>query len=153
MARLLAGPRDQRTVDSRKDVLVYTGAPLDRDLEVTGHVRAVLFVSSSAPQADFTARLVDVHPDGKAISLCDGILRGRYRESLEKPSPLEPGRIYRLEIDLGATSNVFFKGHRLRLQIAGSNYPRFDVSPAPAAIRLFHDRGRPSSLILPVAAR
>ena len=93
---------------------------------MTGPVSAVLFVSSSAPDTDFTVRLVDVHPDGRAINLCEGVLRARYRESIERAVLMTPDEIYELTIDLGPTSNVFLPGHRVRIDISSSNFPRID---------------------------
>jgi putative CocE/NonD family hydrolase len=120
------GPFDQRSVEARADVLVYTGPVLDEPLEVTGPVSAVLAVSSSAPDTDFTARLCDVFPDGRSINLCEGVLRARYRNSNERPNLMAAGSIYELMIDLGPTSNVFLPGHRVRLDISSSNFPRID---------------------------
>ena len=156
------GPRDQRAVEKRRDVLVYTSRPLARPLEVTGPVRVALHVSTSAPDTDFTAKLVDLFPDGQARNLTDGILRLRYRESLEKPAPARPGEVYPITIDAGVTSNLFRKGHRIRLEISSSNFPRFDRNPNTgreiaeetdlrrASQTIYHDRTRPSRLILPV---
>lgn len=123
------GPMDQRDVESRDDVLVFSTSPLRRDIEVTGEVRAVLHVSTSAPDTDFTAKLVDVFPDGHARNLCDGILRLRYRNSLRKPELAKPGQVYEITIPAGVTSNVFKSGHRIRLEVASSNFPRFDRNP------------------------
>jgi uncharacterized protein len=162
-----AGPRDQRAVEGRGDVLCYTSAPLERPLEVTGPIELVLFVASSARDTDFTGKLVDVHPDGRAEILTDGILRARYRDSRSSPAPLEPGRVYELHLDLWATANVFGVGHRLRLEVSSSNFPRFDrntntggtiAREGPADLvqavnRVYHDRGRPSHLVLPVIDR
>ena len=120
------GPEDQRPVERRPDVLVYSSEPLKQELEVTGNIRVVLYASTDGPDTDFTAKLVDVAPDGKANNLTDGILRARYRNSLEKPELLHAGEVYKLTIDAGVTSNVFLPGHRIRLEIASSNFPRFD---------------------------
>ncbi|MEO8370422.1 MAG: CocE/NonD family hydrolase [Candidatus Solibacter sp.] len=156
------GPMDQRGVEQRKDVLVYTTKPLKHHLEVVGPIQAVLYVASSAKDTDFTAKLVDVFPDGKALNLTDGILRLRYRNSLEKPELAVPGQIYRIAIDAGVTGNVFLKGHRIRLEISSSNFPRFDRNantggPVEQAGKLvtatqtiYHDAAHPSALILPV---
>lgn len=159
-----AGPRDQAPLAQRADVLTYVSEPLERDLEVIGPVELVLFASSSARDTDFTAKLVDVHPDGRAELLTDGILRARYRDSLAAPQPLEPGRPYELRIDLSATANVFRAGHRIRLDVSSSNFPRFDrntntggaiasesLDDAVVAVnRVHHDAARPSHLLLPV---
>jgi putative CocE/NonD family hydrolase len=159
------GPMDQRPVEERADVLVYTSRALRRDLEVTGPVRVILYVATSAPDTDFTAKLVDVFPDGRAINLTDGILRLRYRHSLEKPMPASPGEVYPITIDAGVTSNVFRRGHRIRIEISSSNFPRFDRNantgrPAAeetelrkASQTVYHDRLRASHVLLPVASR
>jgi putative CocE/NonD family hydrolase len=162
-----AGPRDQRAVEARHDVLCYTSEPLTAPLEVIGPVRAVLQVSSSATDTDFTAKLVDVAPDGRAENLADGILRTRYRESLSEPSPLEPERVYEVTVDLVATAAVIAAGHRIRLEVSSSNFPRFDrntntggviATEAEADIRqavnrVHHTRVQPSRLVLPVIRR
>jgi putative CocE/NonD family hydrolase len=157
------GPRDQRPVEARNDVLVYSTPVLSQDLEVTGPVTAELFASSSAVDTDFTAKLVDVWPDGFAQNLTEGIIRARYRDSQEQPAFLNPGQAYKFTLDLWATSNLFRKGHRLRLEISSSNFPRFDRNLntgeaaasaqkiAPATNTVYHDAEHPSALILPVA--
>ena len=123
------GPHDRRPVERRDDVLVYTSQPLEQDLEVTGPVTATLYASSSARDTDFAATLVDVHPDGRAINICEGLLRARFRESIEEPTLIEPGRVYEYPIDMWETSNVFKVGHRLRVEVSSSNFPRFDRNP------------------------
>ena len=162
-----AGPVDQRRAESRDDVLCYTTPVLERPVEVTGHVSLTLFASSSAPDTDFTGKLVDVFPDGRAIFLTDGILRARYRHSLADPELLTPGQIYEVAIDLSVTSNVFLPGHRIRLEISSSNFPRFDRNTNSggtitedreedvqvAVNRIFHGPGHPSRLVLPVIDR
>lgn len=160
--RLPSGAFDQRAIEAREDVLVYTIAPLTRDLEVTGPLFADLYMSSSAVDTDITAKLVDVWPNGYAQNLSDGILRARYRNSAEKPEYMNPGQIYRVRVDLGATSNVFRIGHRVRVEISSSNFPRFDrnlntgeapetsVKLLPVENRIYHDRAHPSAIILPV---
>ena len=120
------GPHDRRPVERRDDVLVYTSAPLEQDLEVTGPVTSTLYASSSARDTDFTATLVDVHPDGRAINICEGLRRARFRESIEEPTLIEPGTVYEYTIDLWETSNVFKAGHRIRVEVSSSNFPRFD---------------------------
>ena len=127
------GPMDQHDVESRSDVLVFSSAPLKNDLEVTGEVHAVLYVATSAPDTDFTAKLVDVSPDGQTRNLCDGILRLRYRKGLQRPELAKPGEIYAISIPAGVTSNLFKSGHRIRVEIASSNFPRFDRNPNTAA--------------------
>ncbi len=159
---LAAGPRDQRSVEEREDVLVYSTPPLEHDLEVTGPVRLEFFASSSAVDTDFTAKLVDVAPDGTAINLTEGILRAKYRDSQTTPAWLTPGQVYQLSVDLWATSNVFQAGHRIRLEVSSSNFPRFDRNlntgePAATSAKwvtatnsILHDAAHPSALILPV---
>jgi len=120
------GVQDQRQVETRQDVLVYTSAPVAAPLEVTGPMVVKLFASSSAVDTDFTAKLVDVRPDGYAQNLADGVLRARYRASRMRPAVLTPDQVYGLTIDLWATSHVFLPGHRVRLEISSSNFPRFD---------------------------
>lgn len=122
----LAGPCDQRQVEAREDVLCYTTPPLTHPLEVTGPIELVLYASSSAVDTDFTGKLVDVSPDGRAENLTDGILRARYRDSFAHPTLMEPGQVYALHLDLEATANVFRVGHRIRLEVSSSNFPRFD---------------------------
>ena len=159
---LKPGPRDQRPLEARDDVLVYSTPPLAQDLEVTGPVRLDLYASSSAVDTDFTAKLVDVAPDGFAQNLTEGIVRARYRDSQEQPTFLNPGQTYKLGIDVWATSNVFRKGHRLRLELSSSNFPRFDRNlntgedsatarkPVSASNTIYHDAEHPSALVLPV---
>ncbi|MBC8164839.1 MAG: CocE/NonD family hydrolase, partial [Bryobacteraceae bacterium] len=156
------GPVDQRGVEGRDDVLVYSSAPMKSDLEVTGTIRVVLEVSSNAPDTDFTARVSDVAPDGFARNLCDGILRLRYREGLDKARLAKPGETYRITIDAGVTSNVFRTGHRIRLDISSSNFPRFDRNPNTgrpiaderesqiARQSVYHGKLHPSHIVLPV---
>ncbi len=161
------GPRDQRAVEARSDVLCYTTPPLERPLEVTGPVTFTLFVSSSARDTDFTGKLVDVAPDGTATILSDGILRARYRDSQEHPTLLEPGAVYEIQIDLWATANLFAAGHRIRLEVSSSNFPRFDRNTNTGGIiaadrpgdavqavnRVLHGGSHPSRLILPIIER
>ncbi|HEY4054915.1 MAG TPA: CocE/NonD family hydrolase [Terriglobales bacterium] len=156
------GPRDQRGVENRDDVLVYSIGPLAKDMEVTGPVTATLFVKSSAVDTDFTAKLVDVGPDGFAQDLTEGILRMRYRDTQEHAKFINPGQVYQISVDLWATSNVFLKGHSIRLEIASSNFPRFDRNlntgeevkfahtSVPATNVVLHDAQHPSALVLPV---
>ncbi len=156
------GPRDQRPTLSRDDVLLYLGDPLAEPLEVTGWVRMVLFASSSARDTDFTAKLMDVRPDGDARILCDGAVRARFRNGLDTPEFINPGEVYRYEIDLWATSNEFGTGHRIGLAISSSNFPRLsrnlntggdseqEARFAAARQTIFHEGQRPSHLVLPV---
>jgi putative CocE/NonD family hydrolase len=156
------GPFDHRAVERRDDVLVFTGEVLQQEVEVTGPISVVLYASSTARDTDFVARLVDVHPDGFAQNIQDGIVRARHRESLESSSLIEPGRIYQYEIDLWSTSNVFLKGHRIRVEITSSNFPRFDRNPntgrrfegeqnlITATQTIYHDEQHPSHIVLPI---
>jgi putative CocE/NonD family hydrolase len=156
------GPMDQRPVEQRDDVLVYTSAPLQREIEVTGPIRVVLYVSTSAPDTDFTAKLVDVFPSGEARNLTDGILRLRYRSGLDKVALVRPGEVYPVTIDAGVTSNVFLPGHRIRVEVSSSNFPRFDRNLntggsvadekvlRKALETVFHGKKYPSRIVLPV---
>jgi putative CocE/NonD family hydrolase len=120
------GPRDQREVESRQDVLVYSTPPLEQGVEITGPVEARLFVSSEAKDTDFTAKLVDVYPDGRAFNIREGIQRMRYREGDEKQVWMKPGDVYEITVGLMATSIYLPAGHRIRLEVSSSNFPRFD---------------------------
>ncbi|MBS1851274.1 MAG: CocE/NonD family hydrolase [Acidobacteria bacterium] len=156
------GPINQREVETRKDVLVYSTPVLTSDVEVTGPVSLELYASSSAVDTDFTAKLVDVGPDGFAQNLTEGIVRARYRDSRERADLLKPGQVYKFAINLWSTSNVFRQGHRLRLEVSSSNFPRFNrnlniaESPeagqqfVPATNLVYHDAAHPSALILPI---
>jgi hypothetical protein len=157
-----SGAFDQRPVEARSDVLVFTTPAFKEDFEVTGPISLEIYASSSAVDTDFTAKLVDVWPNGYAQNLTDGILRARYRNSQEKPEFLNPGEPYKFTIDLWATSNVFRTGHKLRLEVSSSNFPRFDRNlnagesaaqssrTVKATNAIYHDREHPSALILPV---
>jgi uncharacterized protein len=159
---LRAGPIDQRPAEARDDVLVYSTPPMTADMEVTGPVTLDLFAKSSAVDTDFTAKLVDVWPNGFAQNLTEGILRARYRDSQEKPELMTPGQVYHLTIDVWSTSNVFRKGHVLRLEVSSSNFPRFDRNLntggdngsgtrfVPATNTILHDAEHASALVLPV---
>lgn len=155
------GPKDQRPLETRSDLLVYTSAPLEADLEVTGPVAVKLWAASDASDTDFVARLVDVHPDGFSQNLTDGIIRARYRNGSQEDF-LEPGQAYEFTIDLWATSNLFKKGHCIRLHIASASFPRWDRNPntgqplgadselRPARQTILHDAEHLSQVILPV---
>ena len=137
-------------------------APLKHDLEVTGPVRMLLYASTSAHDTDFTAKLVDVFPNGEARNLTDGILRVRYRDGVDRMEPPQPGKVYQLSIDVGVTSNVFLAGHSIRLEVSSSNFPRFDRNPNTgrpfaeetqldrAQQTVYHGAIYPSNLLLPV---
>jgi len=163
----LSGEQPQTVIEERDDVLLYTSAPLLEDLVVIGPLRVHLFASTDAEDTDFTARLTDVHPDGGSFSVADGIRRGRYRLSTDKAQFAEPGNVEEYVIDLGATARVFACGHRIRLQVSSSNYPRFDrnpnstVEPALAAENDFriahqtvlHNPTHPSRLVMSVMSK
>lgn len=156
------GPHDQRPVEVRDDVLVYSTAPLAQNVEVTGPVSLLLYAKSSAVDTDFTAKLVDVGPDGFAQNLTEGIIRARYRDSQERPELLRPGQVYKFMIDMWSTSNVFRKGHRLRLEVSSSSFPlfsrnlntgeteKFAKRYLSATNTIYHDSDHPSALILPI---
>jgi putative CocE/NonD family hydrolase len=162
-----AGPVDQTPVERRRDVLCFTTPVFEDPVEVTGPVTLVLHVTSTAVDTDFTGKLVDVFPDGRALYLTDGILRARYRSSLREPELLEPGRIYELTLDLGATSNVFLPGHALRLEVSSSNFPRYGRNTNTGGViaedrpedlvvatnRVLHGPSHPSRLVLPIIHR
>jgi putative CocE/NonD family hydrolase len=142
--------------------LVFSTPPLKQDIEVTGPIRVVLYASTSQPDTDFTAKLVDVYPNGVARILSDGILRLRYRNSLEQQVLARPGEVYQISIDAGVTSNVFRAGHKIRIEISSSNFPRFDRNPNTgrpiadetelrvASQRVYHGKQYPSYVLLPV---
>lgn len=156
------GPLDQRPIERRDDVLVYTSAPLEAPLEVTGPLTVTLYAASSARDTDFTAKLVDVYPDGRAIHLAEGIMRARHRHSMERAELLEPGEVTEYQIQLAPTSNVFGKGHCLRVEISSSNFPRFDRNlntgePIATGTRMqiaqqtvLHTQMYPSHILLPI---
>ena len=162
------GAYDQRALAERPDVLVFATLPLERDLEVTGPVTVRLWIASDGPDTDFTAKLIDVHPpnedypEGFAMNLSEGILRARYRDSWEEPSPIVPGEVYAITIELFPTGDLFARGHRLRLDISSSNFPHFDINPNSgepegsmehprvAHNRVFVDAAHPSHVILPI---
>lgn len=156
------GVRDQRPVEKRKDVLVYTSEPLADDLEIIGPIKAVLYVSTEGRDTDFTAKLVEVRPDGYARIIEDGIIRARYRHSRDNPEFLEPGQVYELTVDLGATAVLIRKGCRIRLEISSSNFPKYDRNPntgeeplqavefKKVTQTIHHSDRHPSRLVLPV---
>ena len=159
------GAFEQSAIEAREDVLVYTTPALQWEVEVTGPLTVTLWAATSATDTDFTAKLVDVCEDGCARNLTDGIIRARYRESMYSPSLLEPGKLYRYTIDLWATSNVFKAGHRIRVEISSSNFPRFDRNSntgniissdtelKPALQTILHDADHPSFITLPIVPR
>ena len=156
------GPYDQRCLEMRSDVLCYTSAPLATDLQVTGPIMLTLYAATDCRDTDWTAKLIDVSTTGYAMNLCDGILRARYREGFASPRLLEPGKVCGYEIEVGVTGNVFRKGHRIRLEISSSNFPRFDRNlntghylgldseMRQAKQTVHHSKDFPSHILLPV---
>ena len=159
---------DTRPLSARNDVLVFQTEPLAQDLEVTGRLIVKLWASSNAPDTDFTAKLIDVYPpskdfpDGVELNIGDSIVRGRYRNSLEYAEMMKPGEVYSFTIEMYPTSLVFKKGHRIRVDMSSSNFPRFDVNPntgeplndnrrwAVATNTIYHDAQHPTHILLPV---
>jgi putative CocE/NonD family hydrolase len=147
--------------------LIYTTDALTEDVEVTGVVEVILYAASTAVDTDFTAKLVDVCACGDAINVAEGIIRARFREALDRPAPIEPGRVYEYRILVGSTANVFKAGHRIRVEVSSSNFPTFDrntnsgkrlVEAGPAdwfvaTQSIFHDDRYPSHVILPIVPR
>ncbi len=156
------GPMDQREVESRRDILIFSSEPLAEPLEITGPITAKLFVSSDCPDTDFTVKLCDVFPDGKSMLVTDGIQRASLRNSYEKRESLEPGQVYEVNVDIGSTSLILNKGHRIRVAVSSSNSPRFepnantgDPHPTAGATRVATNvvhlsAEHPSHILLPV---
>ncbi|MBE3096762.1 MAG: CocE/NonD family hydrolase [Planctomycetes bacterium] len=161
---ILKGPCNQNRIETRKDVLLFTTEPLGAPVEVTGRVRAKVFLASSAADTDLSVRLCDVYPDGKSFEMAEGMLRLRCRRSLEKPEPLVPGQVAEVTVDCWSTSIVFNTGHRIRAIVTSSNYPRFDLNPGTGkpwsdggekvrqTNRISCDAARPSCIVLPVVS-
>jgi uncharacterized protein len=165
---MFGGAFDQGRIGEREDQISFISAPLEDSLEVTGPIKAVLWLSSDCVDTDVSVRLIDVvppnddYPNGYALNLTDGILRLRYRDSWEDPQPMVPGMVYCVEVEILPTSNLFARGHRIRIDIASANFPRFDPNPNTGAAEgtpsvprvahnlLFLDRSRPSHILLPV---
>ena len=157
-----AGGYDQSAIEMRDDVLVYTSAVLEQGIEVTGPLKVVLQVSSSAIDTDFTAKLVDVYPDGRAFNIQEGALRMRHREGLSKKVLMTPGEVYEIELDLHASSNYYAAGHRIRLEVSSSNFPRWqrnlntggnnydETEWQTASNRVYHTKTKLSYVVLPV---
>jgi len=158
------GPRDQRPVLTRPDVLVYTTTPLENDTEVTGPIEVTLYAASSAPDTDFSAKLDDVYPDGTSMLISYGIQRARYRESQARATLIKPRKVYTYTINVWPTSNLFKAGHQIRLEVSSSNFPMFDRNPntghpfaQDAELRIaeqtiYHDKDRPSAITLPIVS-
>jgi putative CocE/NonD family hydrolase len=159
------GPVDQRPIEQRQDVLVYTSPPLERDTEITGPVVAHLWAATSAVDTDWVVKLVDVHPDGYAFPLSPGMIRARYRESQSRQKLLEPDRVYEYTIEMRPVGNLFKAGHRIRVEIASAIFPEFDANFNTGGVfgteskgivatqRVFHDAERPSHVVLPIVPR
>jgi len=158
----LAGPRDQRPLEKRPDILLYTSDTLQEDLAIAGPVRMRLFAATDGPDTDWMIKLIDVFPDGRSMPLSEGILRARFHNGLDKISLLNAGQVYRFDIEMTGTANVFQKGHRIRVDITSSNFPQFDRNPNTGdalgtSIRLrvakqtiYHGGARASAILLPV---
>jgi len=156
------GPYDQTSIELRSDVLVYSTPPLDSDIEVTGPIILKLFAATDRTDTDFTGKLIDVDPSGYAKILLEGVIRGRYNKSFREQTLLKPNEINEFYVDLWSTSNVFMKGHRIRIEVSSSNFPKYDANPNTghafgvdsegliAHQKIFHDRKHPSRVILPV---
>jgi putative CocE/NonD family hydrolase len=165
------GCRDTLPLNARADVLTFQTAPLERDLEVTGPIEVTLYAASSARDTDFTAKLIDVHPpsadypEGLAINLTDSVIRARYRNGWEQPEVLDPDQVYAFTFPLYPTSNVFRRGHCIRVDVISSNFPRFDVNPNTGGAlgverrfevahqAIYHDAAHPSHVVLPLISR
>ncbi len=164
MMKMNTGPLDQRRLEARADVLLYTSETVEAPLEVIGPLVLVLHAATSALDTDFVAKLIDVAPDGSSVILVEGVLRVRFREGFDRELLVEPDRPYEFRIDLSATANVFLPGHRIRLAVTSSSFPRLDRNPntgsslgvdgpedlRPARQTIFHDADRPSHVLLPV---
>ncbi|MFX0154543.1 MAG: CocE/NonD family hydrolase [Candidatus Hodarchaeota archaeon] len=158
---ILKGAQNQKDAEKRKDVLVFSTKPLNEGLEVTGPVKMILYASSSVKDTDFMVKLVDVYPRGKALNILDAGIRARFRNGENAASPIEPYKVYEYEIELGNTSNYFRKGHKIRIEITSSNFPRFDINAnlggegqpgdyMVAEQKIFHSKEFPTHLIIPV---
>jgi putative CocE/NonD family hydrolase len=160
---LPAGPKDQKAFEQRTDVLVFTTEVLTEPVEVTGRVRARLWVASDAPDTDFHARLCDVYPDGRSFNICEGQIRTRFRDSFDREKLLKPGKVYPLDMDLWSTSIVFNRSHQIRVTVSSSSAPGYDPNPntgerfrASDQVRvarnsIYADKRHPSHILLPVA--
>jgi putative CocE/NonD family hydrolase len=161
----IGGPDDYRDVERRRDVLVFSTPTLEESIEVTGPIRVRLYAASSAPDTDFTGKLIDVWPDGYAQRLCDGIVRARFREGMDRPALIEPGKVYAYDIDCWNTCQLFQKGHRIRIEISSSAFPKFARTlntdeplgkgkrMAVALQTIYHDREHPTHVVLPLIPR
>ena len=160
-----AGSYDQQSMEQRKEVLVYSTEPLTEGVEVSGFIESTLYVSSDAKDTDFTIKILDVYPDGRAFNLDETIFRARYREGFDKEVFMEKGQVYRLEMSPMSTSNYFAKGHRIRIEVSSSNFPRFtrnlntggnnydEAEGVVATNQIHHSTGYPSQIRLPIVKR
>ena len=160
----IGGPDDYREVEQRDDVLVYTSEPLAENVEVCGPIRVQLAAASSARDTDFMAKLIDVWPSGFAQRLTDGMVRARFREGMDKPSLIAPGKIYVYDLDLWNTCQVYHKGHRIRLEISSSAFPKYDrnlntgealgmtARMQLAEQKIYHNREHASYVVLPIVS-
>ena len=156
------GPREQKKIEHRNDILIYNTESLENDIEVTGPIEMLLYASTDCKDTDFTCKLIDVFPDGKSINIAQGIQRARYRDSWENPELLDSGKIYKFNIDMWSSSNYFFKNHKIRIEISSSNFPQFDRNPNTgnefgidtelkiANQNVFHNKSYDSHIILPI---
>jgi uncharacterized protein len=161
----IGGPDDYRKVEEREDVLVFTSEPISEDTEVCGPIRVKIYAGSSTPDTDFMAKLIDVWPNGFAQRLTDGMVRARFRDGMDKPSLIEPGRVYAYDLDLWNTCQLYQKGHRIRIEISSSAFPKYDrnlntgealgktTSMKVAEQKIYHDREHPSHVVLPIVPR
>ena len=159
------GAFDQQQMEARNDILVYTTEPLEEGIEVSGFIESVLYVSSDAKDTDFTIKLIDVYPDGRAYNLDETIQRVRYREGYDKEVFMEDGKVYELKMTPMSTSNYFEKGHRIRIEISSSNFPRFarnlntggnnydEAEGVVAHNKIHHSRKYPSRVVMPVVRK
>jgi putative CocE/NonD family hydrolase len=159
------GSFDQRKIEERNDVLVYTTEPLEKGIEVSGFIEATLYVSSDAKDTDFTIKLIDVYPDGRAYNLDETIFRARFREGFDKQVFMEEGEVYKIEMSPLSTSNYFGKGHSIRIEVSSSNFPRFErnlntggrnydeTDGKIATNRIHHSARYPSQIRIPVINR
>jgi len=158
----IGGPDDYRKIEERADVLVYTSEPLAEDVEVCGPIKVKLAAASSGTDTDFMAKLIDVWPNGFAQRLTDGMVRARFRAGMDKPALIEPGKVYAYDLDLWNTCQRFLRGHRIRLEISSSAFPKYDrnlnsgealgktTRMMVAAQKIYHDRANQSYVVLPI---
>jgi putative CocE/NonD family hydrolase len=156
------GPYDQTAVELRSDVLVYTSDALQEALEVTGPIVLHLFASTNRTDTDFTGKLIDLYPNGYAQILLEGVIRGRYWKTFREQNLLTPNNVYEFYVDLWSTSNLFQKGHRIRIEVSSSNFPKYNTNPNTghkfgddsesviANQTIYHDKAHSSYILLPI---